>query len=236
MNKKFSNISFLIHYIQNYVSYVHIVTAYHISIEVKMMRGSQQVMDRVDSVIKKIGITDRITILKINYGLKILGSEVPKMLLLLIVFILLDKLVEYLFVFIILSPLRSFTGGVHMKTNIACFVFSAAVYFLIILLLPIISIPMLYFYLLLAVSAITMIALAPVHTSKRPIETKERHRFLKKMSVIVVCFGLLILAVTAYVDESELFIIGVWAFVIQAIQLIIGKVLNLKGGKSNDNY
>jgi len=75
-------------------------------------------MKRLDALLNDSGIDDEISIIKIRYALEIIKNEAIKLSLLLMVFIAFGNVIEYLFTLAILLPLRAFSGGFHMKTNI----------------------------------------------------------------------------------------------------------------------
>ncbi|MCQ4638480.1 accessory gene regulator B family protein [Anaerovorax odorimutans] len=185
-------------------------------------------MKRIDNLLNSIGIRDQLTIIKIKYGLEIIRSELSKILFLLIIFVFLNKSIEYVFALSILSPIRCFSGGLHLKTNIGCFLFSLLIYTLIIIALPNIPLPIYIYYLLLIISFLIILVLSPVYTKKRPIQTKERYLFLKRRTVLIsiVCF--LIIVSISIIGYIEVFIIGCWVMVVQASQLIIAKKINWK--------
>ena len=56
----------------------------------------------------------------INYGLQNIVGEIPKIFLLFIIAYILGMLKEVLFMFIVLIPYRSASGGFHLKTHLGC--------------------------------------------------------------------------------------------------------------------
>lgn len=191
-------------------------------------------MKKIDSIIQYIGITDRLTIIKIKYGLEIVRTEVSKMIILFIMFSFLGLMIEYIFVIFLLSPIRCYTGGIHMKTNMGCFIFSLSIYTLVIIFLPMIQLPQFCYYLLLIVAVIFIVILAPVYTKKRPIKTWNRYLHLKKMSIIFSIIGFILILLTGLLSINNLFVIGTWVYVVQLFQLILGKI-NMKGDLQYEN-
>lgn len=66
---------------------------------------------------------NRLEWIKIEYGLQIVKSEGIKLLILAFFYILTGKLKNFLFCGSILIPARIFSGGLHMKSNLTCFLF-----------------------------------------------------------------------------------------------------------------
>jgi len=188
----------------------------------------------IDKFLFDIGITDRLTIIKVKYGIEIVRTEFSKAIVFMIFFALFGKLPAFLFTLVVLAPLRCFTGGMHLQTKFGCFLFSFVILLSAIMLLPHLPIAPFIYYLILLYSSTIIFLLSPVFTKKRPVKTKERYLYLRKKSVLFsfLCTGLVV--GVSLTGLSELFISGTWIITIQAIQLVIAKIINMKGGKTNE--
>ena len=64
----------------------------------------------------------------IRYGFELLIGEVPKILLIFLIAILLGKIKYFIISMAIICPYRTFSGGIHLKTHIACFISTTFLY------------------------------------------------------------------------------------------------------------
>lgn len=71
---------------------------------------------------------------KVTYTLQVLIGEIEKIILLCIFFGLLGNLMEFSIAFITLALLRPFTGGIHRRTLMGCFLHTICVFSIIIFL------------------------------------------------------------------------------------------------------
>lgn len=165
---------------------------------------------------------DRLDVLKINYGMAVLRNEGIKIILLFSFYSYLGQGSMYLFCLAILLPVRIFSGGLHMKSNVSCFCFSFVFFFLAILVLPKLQLHVWVYVSILVLSTIGIWFFSPIATLKKPIVTKEKYKRCKKMSVLVsslFCIFLLL-----QIKYSSYFHCGVWVFSLQAIQLMVAYI------------
>ena len=67
----------------------------------------------------------------INYGLQNIVGEIPKIFIMLAVAYILKVFWLSLFTLIVITPYKSASGGVHLKTHIGCIIFTNLFYCLI---------------------------------------------------------------------------------------------------------
>lgn len=176
-------------------------------------------------------LLDDIGALKVEYALAVLKNEGIKLVLLFLFYLYLEQTRLFLFCAILLIPVRIFSGGLHMKTNISCFLFSFTFFFFAIKLLPMLSIPIAGYVLLLALSIIMICVFSPIATSKKPIVSKEKYQRCKRMAVMssLSMGGILLLQI----KFTPVFQCGVWVFSLQALQLMVAYInQKIKGGSS----
>lgn len=160
--------------------------------------------------------------LKIEYGKKLLKSEVPKLLILILFFISVSKFKEFIFALLVLLPLRLYTGGLHFKSSKVCFFFSFFFFALIIFILS--DVMLSNYFEITIVSTILFICLSPVRNSKRPYGDAHYIR-LKKCSS---CLCLIMVLFILFLLKSKFYlfgIIGFWIFTLQTLQLVIAAVI-----------
>jgi len=175
--------------------------------------------NKIDAVLNNAGIDDHQTVVKIHYALDVIRNEVIKLVIIGIVFSLYGNLMEYIYSLAILLPLRTFSGGMHMKTNIGCFMFSLIFLMLPIKVLPRISLNIVEYFSLLIISITTISILSPIASYKRPIKTAARKDLLKKRALFCIAIESIILFTLWLLAIQDYFIIGAWIVTIHAIQL-----------------
>lgn len=191
-------------------------------------------MKKIDKLLLNIGIEDHLTATKIKYGLEVVKTELSKTIVLLIFFTLLDKTSLFVFTLIILAPLRCFSGGLHLQNKYSCFALSFSIFIVALVILPMWSIMIEIYYCILIFGVVIIYILSPIFSNKRPIETKERYLYLRKRSIQALLLSTSLVIIMPLVGQMELFISGTWIMAIQALQLIIAKFINKRGGKTNE--
>ena len=176
-------------------------------------------MDRLEIALKNIGVEDSLSIIKVRYALELLKNELIKLSILAVLFGLLGCFEKYIFAIALLLPVRVFSGGMHMKTNITCFAYSLGFFALAIVILPIWPIPTPVLLLFLIVAAAVIAALSPVASHKRPIKTERRRISMKQKTIIFLIVDCIVLIILWQAAMIEFFLLGTWVVALQAIQL-----------------
>ncbi len=132
--------------------------------------------------------------LVINFGVRLIFGELPKILLLFIIGFLLGIGWYTLVFFFLLCPYRSFTGGFHLKTHLGCMITTSILYLGPVLLAKYLPIQQNYIlYIMAGIVAIfsifIIIKYAPADTENIPILTKKE----RKSKKIKACISLVIL-------------------------------------------
>ena len=115
----------------------------------------------------------------INFGVKLIFGELPKIIILFIIGFAIGIGWYTLILFFLLAPYRSFTGGFHLKTHLGCMITTSILYLIPIILAKFISIPQNFLYISIILIGILSIILitkyAPADTENIPIlSIKER--------------------------------------------------------------
>ena len=129
--------------------------------------------------------------LVINFGVRLIFGELPKILLLFIIGFLLGIGWYTLVFFFLLCPYRSFTGGFHLKTHLGCMITTSILYLGPVLLAKYLPIQQNYIlYIMAGIVAIfsifIIIKYAPADTENIPILTKKE----RKSKKIKACISL----------------------------------------------
>lgn len=154
--------------------------------------------------------------LKVNYGMQIAKSEGVKLIVLTLFYLLVGKISLFFFCFLILLPLRIFSGGLHMRTSASCFLFSFCFFALAIFILPNLYLSSQSYHFMLLISMILIALCSPVSSLRKPIISKKKYIKCKLLSVLTgAVFGLFLygLPLTGYQYS------GIWTFTLQSLQL-----------------
>jgi len=163
---------------------------------------------------------------KINYSLKVILNETFKIIILFSIFASIRKLDYFMFSFIILTSIRSFSGGIHFNTFTTCLSFTILFFLTTCVFFTHLPKINLFFSLIIIIFTITIIIVkSPKPSENRPIKNKERKCYLKLISLFITIVWLNILFF--YIKDIHYFNCGLGTIFIQAIQL-------LKKGSNNE--
>lgn len=123
------------------------------------------------------------------------------------------------------STLRTYSGGVHCKSKLGCFILS-----MLILLVPVFSyewvMEMVTFPVIFAVGVIAIVVilvLSPVESINKPLDDEER-KYYKRISHCIVNLQGCVLAFLYCMDIYEYFYAGYSSMVLVAAFMIFGKI------------
>lgn len=147
----------------------------------------------------------------INFGVRLIFGELPKILILFIIGFLLNMGSQTLLLFFLIAPYRSFTGGIHLKTHLGCMITTSILYLLPIILSKYILISnknILYILAgLITIFSIIIIArYAPADTENIPILSKKEIKSKKIKSYIALVILLSIIIFNPYEQFSYMII------------------------------
>lgn len=155
---------------------------------------------------------------KIKYALVAVIGELLKIIILIIIFLVFNKIIYFLFSLTMLILIRTFSGGLHFKTFNKCMLFSITVFIITSLLAPLLpKFPDIYYYILGIVSILLIFINAPCPSFKRPIKDKKRRYRFKLISSFLSIFCLIGLLVLK--NDVSLLNCGFSTVLIQSLQL-----------------
>lgn len=159
----------------------------------------------------------------IRYGFSVITMEASKFLIMLLLFILLDKPLEYLFSAFILVLLRTNAGGLHFPSYLSCLLFSIFFFCASCILLPH-SIPISDIGMLVSLFCCIVITylIGPVVSKERPVPTAKQAKRGKIETFKIIFFYFIIVFLFS---KNNLLIVGFWTIILQTIQLIIACLL-----------
>ena len=151
----------------------------------------------------------------INFGVRLIFGELPKILILFIIGFLLSMGWQTLLLFFLIAPYRSFTGGIHLKTHLGCMITTSILYLLPIILSKYILISdkiILYILAgLITIFSIIIIAkYAPADTENMPILSKKEIKSKKIKAYISLVVLLSIIIFNPYKQFSYMIIYAIF--------------------------
>ena len=172
--------------------------------------------------------------LVINFGVRLIFGELPKILILFIIGFLLNMGWQTLLLFFLIAPYRSFTGGIHLKTHLGCMITTSILYLLPIILSKYILISnknILYILAgLITIFSIIIIAkYAPADTENMPILSKEEIKSKKIKSYIAL---VILLSIIIFNPNEQFSYMIIYAMFLQNLTVlpISYKLANNKHG------
>ena len=148
----------------------------------------------------------------INYGLKNIIGEIPKIFIMLGIAYALGVLKLALETFLIILPYRTFSGGFHLKTHIGCIVCTSLMYIgpaYLAQYIEITGIVKIVSIILIWIFGIIMITLyAPADTENAPILRKSERKQKQILSYITLTIALIVAGIIKNEIISNIIIIG----------------------------
>lgn len=171
---------------------------------------------------KEFDLTD-IEKAKIKYSLDVLFTDISKLIVLIAVFYIIGETRNFLYSVLALLFVRPFTGGLHFRTYIGCFLFTFLFFFFAVILNSMISLDYYAVYMMIF-SCITILCIAPITHKNRPSysEHKQRHFKFLALSVIIIHLMLYLIAM-----KNPYLNISIWVITLQSIQLLIKKGVDI---------
>ena len=166
------------------------------------------------------------TIEYMEYTLISLWNEWIKIIIYWIFFVFLKQNTSFLFILLILYPIRWISGGFHAKTFLGCFIYSFFAILFLIFLPPILPCPIIPFSLFLFVLCLLTYSYVPSTPTFRPITNKKNIYILQCLYITLIIIWIIILNLITHPNKYTS--IGFYTLLFQVIQLFASK----KGGNS----
>ena len=149
--------------------------------------------------------------LVINFGVRLIFGELPKILILFIIGFLLNMGWQTLLLFFLIAPYRSFTGGFHLKTHLGCMITTSILYLSPIIIAKYFEISHSFIIYVLAgilsIFSIFIIAkYVPADTENMPILSKKERKSKKIKAYISLGILLSIIIFSPYKQFSYMII------------------------------
>ena len=167
---------------------------------------------------------DPLAEVKIRYAWGIIKSETVKCVIMLIVFLLLNRIGLYMSGLAFLFPLRAVSGGLHFKHESSCLIFSLMTMVLGLIVFPKYIPCGEWIYAAMAAVIMVIGIISPVASPNKPIISIRKWKRMKLMTILISVMEMVVIAVLinkGYSYGYPLF----WIFVIQGLQLIPGAMM-----------
>ena len=172
--------------------------------------------------------------LVIDFGVRLIFGELPKILILFLIGFILGIGWYTLFAFLLLCPYRSFTGGFHLKTHLGCMICTILLYCGPVILAKYTNITPDYVkYIVIAIigiiSSILINIYAPADTENIPILSKKDRKRKKILAYISL---IILILISIFIQDkvvSQMLIYGI-VFQTLTITRIAYKITNNKYG------
>lgn len=122
-------------------------------------------------------------------------------------------------------PLRSYAGGYHANTALRCYIYSILLMIAVLLAIRHITITGFICIIILVLSFSVIAMVAPVEDLNKPLDKMEKAVY-KKRTIIISTFEGLLLIISLTLNLMQITYCIVWAFILMATILLIGKSKN----------
>lgn len=157
----------------------------------------------------------------INFGVKLIFGELPKIIILFIIGFILGIGWYTLILFFLLAPYRSFTGGFHLKTHLGCMITTSILYLIPIILAKFISIPQIFLYisaiLVGILSTILITKYAPADTENIPILSIKERKSKKIKAYIALA---ILLAISILIPDKTISWMLIYGIFLQNLTIL----------------
>ena len=155
--------------------------------------------------------------LVINFGIKLIFGELPKILILFIIGFLVGFGIETIILFALLVPYRSFTGGFHLKTHLGCMISTSILYIAPVILSKYITIQQNYITYIFAtivgiLSVILIYKYAPADTENMPIISKKER---KKKKIKAYISLIILLSIIIFIPNKIISSMLIYGMILQ---------------------
>lgn len=179
-----------------------------------------KMVDSIYNYFNKYIDLDELESAKLKYSLNTIISEVSKLIILFLIFIILDRKTFYLYSIITLFTIRPFTGGLHFDNYLNCLIFSILFFLLVLFSTIYITITPLLAFVLFVSSSISIATLVPIQSKYRLIANRKKSLKMKLIGLLSIFIHYIVFII----NPENLYIINaIWLLSFQSFQLIISK-------------
>ncbi len=141
-----------------------------------------------------------------------------------VIALFLGMIPECIFFFLLFIPMRSFGGGLHMKTYFACFIGSCLILFSTLLAVKYVTIPVFVAFGLYIFTAILILIIGPVDHPNREVDAQDNLTFIKRTHFTILISLLLALFFVLTRNTRYMFLQAI-VFTFIFITSLIGRLI-----------
>ena len=139
-----------------------------------------------------------------------------------IIALFLKMLLPCLFFFLIFIPMRSFGGGLHLKSYFACYIGSCLILTSALLAVKHFTLPLLTSLVIYTFSAVAIVLIGPVDHPNREVDANENMKFKKRTNITILFATIISILLFFYKNNSYLMLEAI-TFAFLSITAITGK-------------
>lgn len=142
---------------------------------------------QLDFIINNTGKTDIYEIDKIRYGLEVFYGEISKLLVMMLIALILDKLPSFFIMITLLTLIRPHVGGSHAKSFISCMIQSNLLFLIVYFLASIIpSINIFLQFFIIVFSTIIIRKFKPINPLRKTVHTQYKNLKFKNIVTLTL--------------------------------------------------
>lgn len=141
-----------------------------------------------------------------------------------IIALFIGMLPECLFFFLLFIPMRSYGGGLHMKTYFACFIGSCLILTTSLLAVKYLTVPIPISFTLYLFAAILILFIGPVDHPNREVDAQENRTFIKR-TYFTMFVSFLLALFFIFVQNTRYMLLQTIVFVFISVTSLIGRLI-----------
>lgn len=177
-----------------------------------------------DYIFKK-GIIDEKSYEIYQYGFQCFLEVSTNTICSIIIALLLHMLPECLFFFLLFIPMRSFSGGLHLKTYFPCFIGSCLILTSTLLIVKYVTVPILLSFTLYIFCTIIILIIGPVDHPNREVDSQENRIFIRRTHFTLL-FSFLLAIIFAVTENTRYMFLQAMVFTFICITSFIGRIIH----------
>lgn len=139
------------------------------------------------------------------------------------IMLILHKVPEGIFFYLVFIPVRIYSGGYHSNTYLGCFLLSTITFIFVLVTCQKWHLPRGYSIWCIVVLTSLIWKIRPVINESRPVSTEEYKSFVSKLKVVLIV--IVMVAVVLEINHNNMYLnIMISGLLLTAITLIMGKV------------
>ncbi len=177
-----------------------------------------------DYIFKK-GIIDEKSYEIYQYGFQCFLEVSTSTICSIIIALLLHMLPECLFFFLLFIPMRSFSGGLHLKTYFSCFIGSCLILASTLLIVKYVTVPIQLSFTLYVFCTIIILIIGPVDHPNREVDSQENRIFIRRTHFTLL-FSFLLAIIFAVTGNTRYMFLQTIVFTFICITSFIGRLIH----------